>query len=426
MNSEIKVFISYAREDFETAKRLYDDLQQVGLSPWIDSEDILPGQNWEYAINEAIRSSNYFLVLLSLHSVSKKGYVQKELRKALDILDEIPPDEIFIVPVRLDECEPLHERLRGLNWVDIFPSYKVALETILRAIMPVSRFNKKPSIRITSKKVIPEIVVKSDEKKEKNKDFYYTIFGAILFLLSGYFSLILVGDQSNALLMDFQNNDFLSQPIITFLGTLPLYLAYLLYYCNNLKRYQNCSSGPIYYYSTRIILCPLLILVAITPWIFQRLMNAEFSTHDEWDMILCLILWGFIYFSLQAFYLSLTFKEEVPPGWIILSVSGMSLSMLFADIFRMTRLFSPLDGFLFGSIQGFFIASMQLYFLKKLLRRCWIWLPTTTVGIGLFWWSLGSENIFLSALTSLFLHLLQGLTLQFFQKGRGGKGQTNN
>ncbi len=54
MISKKYVFISYARENFKTAKRLYDTLKQAGLTPWMDTEDILPCQNWKYAINQAI------------------------------------------------------------------------------------------------------------------------------------------------------------------------------------------------------------------------------------------------------------------------------------------------------------------------------------------------------------------------------------
>jgi hypothetical protein len=38
-----------------------------------------------------------FLALLSQNSVTKRGYVQKELSEALDILDEFPSSEIFII-----------------------------------------------------------------------------------------------------------------------------------------------------------------------------------------------------------------------------------------------------------------------------------------------------------------------------------------
>ncbi len=46
----------------------------------MDRKDILIGQNWQLAIQK----SSYFLALLSSNSVSKAGYVQKELRMALD------------------------------------------------------------------------------------------------------------------------------------------------------------------------------------------------------------------------------------------------------------------------------------------------------------------------------------------------------
>ena len=43
----MKVFISYGKEDQAIALKIYHDLKKSGASPWIDSEDILPGQNWK-------------------------------------------------------------------------------------------------------------------------------------------------------------------------------------------------------------------------------------------------------------------------------------------------------------------------------------------------------------------------------------------
>lgn len=136
MASEIKIFISYAREDYETAKRIYHDLKNAGIKPWMDDEDLLVGQNWRTEITIAIKQSNFFLVLMSSRSISKRGFVQNEFRKALDILDEFPSEDIFLIPVRLDECEPLHERLNQYHWVDLFPSYETGFSKILKSILP--------------------------------------------------------------------------------------------------------------------------------------------------------------------------------------------------------------------------------------------------------------------------------------------------
>ena len=45
-SQEHTVFISYAREDSDAAKRLKKDLKDAGLNPWLDKEELLPGQNW--------------------------------------------------------------------------------------------------------------------------------------------------------------------------------------------------------------------------------------------------------------------------------------------------------------------------------------------------------------------------------------------
>lgn len=128
----MKIFICYAREDYEIAGRLYDDLKAANVTPWMDKKDILVGQNWKQEIRQAIHESSYFIVLLSENSLSKKGYVQKELKTALDILDNSPVSEMFILPVRLDECHPADERLLDIHWVDLFPSYDEGLNQVLR------------------------------------------------------------------------------------------------------------------------------------------------------------------------------------------------------------------------------------------------------------------------------------------------------
>ncbi|MCP4106259.1 MAG: toll/interleukin-1 receptor domain-containing protein [Desulfobacteraceae bacterium] len=79
MKSDAKIFISCVEKDNEIAKRLCNDLESSGLSPWLESESLLAGQNRREMIRKAIKNSSYFLALLSSGSVSKKGPVQKQL-----------------------------------------------------------------------------------------------------------------------------------------------------------------------------------------------------------------------------------------------------------------------------------------------------------------------------------------------------------
>jgi CheY-like chemotaxis protein len=113
----LKVFISYAREDAEIAKEIWDLLNHYGVVPWLDKENILPGKDWEMEIKKAINSADVVLTCLSNNSVSKKGFVQKELRFALDVLGLEPEGSVFVIPIRLDDCS-IPDSIKMLHCLD--------------------------------------------------------------------------------------------------------------------------------------------------------------------------------------------------------------------------------------------------------------------------------------------------------------------
>jgi hypothetical protein len=73
------------------------------------------------------------MLLLSSHSLVKRGFVQKEVRQALDLLDEVPDSQIFLIPLRLEYCTPEHDRLRALQWVDLLQMWEAGVDR-LRAV----------------------------------------------------------------------------------------------------------------------------------------------------------------------------------------------------------------------------------------------------------------------------------------------------
>jgi hypothetical protein len=114
-----QIFLSYAREDKEKVENLYQELTNAGFKPWMDTKDLLPGEKWESIIQQAIRNSDFFLLCLSKNSVKKRGYFQREKKTALDILQEMLDDDIYLIPIRLEECE-VPSDLRNYQWVDLF------------------------------------------------------------------------------------------------------------------------------------------------------------------------------------------------------------------------------------------------------------------------------------------------------------------
>ncbi len=98
------IFISYGKNDKKIVKDIYLDLKNVGITPWMDDFDLLPGQNWRLAIKSAIKKSDYILAVLSSRTLSQRGFVHKEHATAFELLDEMPETAILVIPVRVDDC----------------------------------------------------------------------------------------------------------------------------------------------------------------------------------------------------------------------------------------------------------------------------------------------------------------------------------
>jgi len=144
-----QVFISYASEDKNIANKIYNDLVSFGINTWMDTKKLVAGQNWKLQINNAIKKSSFFLLLLSSNSISKRGYVQKEQKIALELLDELPQNNNFIIPIRIDNSNPSNDRLQELHWIDLFISYKKGFNQLLK-ILQVNHCQNKSSYEFNS------------------------------------------------------------------------------------------------------------------------------------------------------------------------------------------------------------------------------------------------------------------------------------
>ncbi|MEX0965838.1 MAG: toll/interleukin-1 receptor domain-containing protein [Bacteroidia bacterium] len=110
------LFLSYAKEDKKTVKLAMNDLHDNGVLTWFDEKDLLPGDDWEAKIEEAIEKSDYVLVFLSSKTIDKVGYKNKEIKYALDQYSLRPSGKRYIIPILLDECTPPRE-FKGIHWL---------------------------------------------------------------------------------------------------------------------------------------------------------------------------------------------------------------------------------------------------------------------------------------------------------------------
>jgi hypothetical protein len=119
---KLKVFLCHSSHDKPVVREVYQKLSTIRwIDPWLDEKKLFPGQDWNMEIEKAVESSHIVLVFLTNNSINKEGYIQRELRQVLDVALNMPDDTIFVIPLRLEDCE-LPRRLRSWQWLDYFPA----------------------------------------------------------------------------------------------------------------------------------------------------------------------------------------------------------------------------------------------------------------------------------------------------------------
>lgn len=129
-----RVFVAYAAEDAPIVKRLCDRLELDGIDAWLDRRRLLPGDDWKRAIFSAIRNADFFIACLTRRSLTKRGTFQAELRHALDWASHVPLDDLYLMPVRLEECRVPRRIAAETQYVDLFPDFEAGVRRLVAAI----------------------------------------------------------------------------------------------------------------------------------------------------------------------------------------------------------------------------------------------------------------------------------------------------
>lgn len=134
-NRPLKVFLCHSSNDKPVVRELYQKLRtEPWIQPWLDEEELFPGMDWDLEIQKAIRETDAIIVCLSKGSITKEGYVQKEIKTALDYADEKPEGMVYIIPIRLEECES-PQRLSKWQYADYFEGQRdLGLQRLLKSL----------------------------------------------------------------------------------------------------------------------------------------------------------------------------------------------------------------------------------------------------------------------------------------------------
>jgi len=127
----LRVFLSYSPADKIDVQKLYRRLSTEGIDVWFNEESLLPGQDWKREIRKAVQTTDAVIVCLSQSSINTAGFANKEIKYALDVADEQPEGTIFLIPLKLQECD-IPDQLSRLHWVNYFE--EKGYESLRRAL----------------------------------------------------------------------------------------------------------------------------------------------------------------------------------------------------------------------------------------------------------------------------------------------------
>jgi TolB-like protein/cytochrome c-type biogenesis protein CcmH/NrfG len=115
------VFLSYASQDAEAARRICEALQTAGIEVWFDQSELRGGDAWDAAIRRQIKTCALFIPIISQNTQARdEGYFRLEWKLAVDRSHLMSATRSFLVPVVVDDTadsdEHVPDRFRELQW----------------------------------------------------------------------------------------------------------------------------------------------------------------------------------------------------------------------------------------------------------------------------------------------------------------------
>jgi hypothetical protein len=116
--SRSTIFLSHAGSDSDAARRVAHQLRSSGMDVWLDVERLVPGDNWIWAIQQALEASDGFAVYVGSTGVQK--WVDRELRYALERNTRDPGYRLIpILGPGAPKADDLPPFLRQQHFIDL-------------------------------------------------------------------------------------------------------------------------------------------------------------------------------------------------------------------------------------------------------------------------------------------------------------------
>ena len=445
---KLRVFLSYAHADAMPARKLYKYLREKGFNVWFDEEKLVPGQDWQVEIEKAIYNSDAAIICLSRNSIEKEGFVQKEFKFALDKTLEIPEGRIFVIPVRLQECEvPI--RMGRLHWVDLYKDdgYKKLLKGLK------ARANQLDIVTLPNKtakqqqqaqeKLTPNsfsdtsIALENQPPHKRDTKLDYKIYSAVnsslVFILKWVLPyLLLLLMIPNRFMWRDSEIEIYNRLLLISVVVIPIIISTIQFYV-----FRRKLSLDYRWIVLNFLIVPFLLVFA---GIFESLYKgANIGTNITFSYEIVRAGWLCINFSagmvalikpraIENFFATAILNASFWIVWLaipfagVLFIAGQVLSLVLLDIIGealITQPSSPNSTFdeslwtvvmytYFGVFPGLFMSLLQWLKLRQRINAWW-WIPLNTIGFFII------GNLFLDGTNMLWdeILLMIGLILNF-------------
>jgi len=126
----MKVFVSYSHQDAKHADQIVSALESAGHEVWQDRVRLKAGDNLIAKLNEGIKSSDAFILIISKYSLRSR-WVKHEYSTLA--LGDISSQRTRVIPVLVDRSS-VPQYLAGHIYVDLTTGLDHGIEQILRAL----------------------------------------------------------------------------------------------------------------------------------------------------------------------------------------------------------------------------------------------------------------------------------------------------
>ena len=115
------VFLSYASQDAEAARRICEALRAGGIEVWFDQSELRGGDAWDRQIRKQIHDCALFIPIISATTQGRlEGYFRREWRLAVDRTHDMADAKPFLVPAVIDATSDhdaeVPDSFRAVQW----------------------------------------------------------------------------------------------------------------------------------------------------------------------------------------------------------------------------------------------------------------------------------------------------------------------